>query len=147
MLSAQGGVEIEAVAEENPDAIAKIWVDPVDGLTEEACREWVAAAKLNPAATEGAVDILRKLYTAYTEGDADLVEINPLILTPDGRVHALDAKVTLDDNAEFRHPDYAAVRRHPGARRARAGRPREGPAVRRASTASSASSPTAPGWP
>ena len=106
MLSAQGGVEIEQVAEENPDAIAKIHVDPVDGLTEAQCREWVAAAKLNPAATEGAVDILMKLYQAYVDGDADLVEINPLILTPDGRVHALDAKVTLDDNAIFRHPDY-----------------------------------------
>jgi len=106
MLSAQGGVEIEQVAEENPDAIAKIHVDPVDGLTEAHCREWVAAAGLNPAATEGAVDILLKLYTAYVEGDTDLVEINPLILTPDGRVHALDAKVTLDDNATFRHPDY-----------------------------------------
>ena len=107
MLSAEGGVEIETVAEENPDAIAKIHVDPVDGLSEEACRAWVAAANLNPAATEGAVDILLKLYTAYVEGDADLVEINPLILTPDGRVHALDAKVTLDGNAVFRHEDYA----------------------------------------
>ncbi|HXH56382.1 ADP-forming succinate--CoA ligase subunit beta [Iamia sp.] len=103
MLSAEGGVEIEAVAETNPDAIAKTWIDPVDGLTEEAAREWVAAAKLNPQATEGAVDILRKLYTAYTEGDADLAEINPLILTPEGQVHALDAKVTLDANAAFRH--------------------------------------------
>jgi succinyl-CoA synthetase beta subunit len=111
MLSAQGGVEIEAVAESDPDAIAKIWIDPVDGLTEAACREWVLAAKLNPAATDGAVDILTKLYTAYTEGDADLVEINPLILTPDDRVHALDAKVTLDANAEFRHDlaEYAAT--------------------------------------
>jgi succinyl-CoA synthetase beta subunit len=111
MLSAQGGVEIEAVAEENPDAIAKIHVDPVDGLTEEQCREWVAAAQLNPDATEGAVDILLKLYRAYTEGDADLVEINPLILTPEGKVHALDAKVTLDENADFRHDwdAYAAV--------------------------------------
>jgi succinyl-CoA synthetase beta subunit len=106
MLSAQGGVEIEAVAESDPDAIAKIWVDPVDGLTEAACREWVLAAKLDPAATDGAVDILTKLYTAYTEGDADLVEINPLILTDDGRVHALDAKVTLDDNAAYRHPEW-----------------------------------------
>src|SRR3954466_8374063 len=106
MLSAQGGVEIEQVAEENPEAIARIHVDPVDGLSEAQCREWVAAAKLDPSATDGAVDILMKLYTAYTEGDADLVEINPLILTPDGRVHALDAKVTLDDNATFRHPDY-----------------------------------------
>jgi succinyl-CoA synthetase beta subunit len=106
MLSAQGGVEIEAVAEEDPDAIAKIWVDPVDGLTEDVCRAWVEAAKLNPAATEGAVDLLLKLYTAYVEGDADLCEVNPLILTPDGKVHALDAKVTLDGNSEFRHPDY-----------------------------------------
>lgn len=103
MLSAQGGVEIEAVAEENPDAIAKIWIDPVDGLDEATCREWVTAAALNPAATDGAVDILLKLYRAYVDGDADLVEINPLILKPTGEVHALDAKVTLDANADFRH--------------------------------------------
>jgi succinyl-CoA synthetase beta subunit len=103
MLSAEGGVEIETVAVENPDAIAKIWIDPVDGLTPEVAREWVLAAKLDPKATDGAVDILTKLYEAYVDGDADLVEINPLILTPDDRVHALDAKVTLDNNAEFRH--------------------------------------------
>lgn len=108
MLSAQGGVEIEAVAETDPDAIAKIWVDPVDGLTDEVARQWVAAAKLNPAATEGTVDILKKLYRAYTEGDADLVEINPLILKPTGEVHALDAKVSLDANSLFRHADYEA---------------------------------------
>jgi succinyl-CoA synthetase beta subunit len=107
MLSAQGGVEIEAVAAEDPDAIAKIWVDPVDGLTEEQARAWVAAANLNPQATEGAVAILLKLYNAYVEGDADLVEINPLILKPTGEVHALDAKVTLDGNSLFRHEDYA----------------------------------------
>jgi succinyl-CoA synthetase beta subunit len=106
MLSAKGGVEIEAVADEDPEAIAKIWVDPVDGLTEDQCREWVAAARLNPDATEGAVSLLLALWRAYTEGDADLVEINPLILTPEGKVHALDAKVTLDNNAGFRHPDY-----------------------------------------
>ncbi len=106
MLSAEGGVEIETVAEENPDAIAKIHVNPVEGLTEETCRAWVAAANLNPQATEGAVDILMKLYTAYTEGDADLVEINPLILKPTGEVHALDAKVSLDGNATYEHPDY-----------------------------------------
>ena len=106
MLSAEGGVEIEAVAEENPDAIAKIWIDPVDGLDEATARTWVEAAKLNPAATDGAVDILLKLYNAYTEGDADLAEINPLILKPTGEVHALDAKVTLDGNAVFRHPEY-----------------------------------------
>ncbi len=106
MLSAEGGVDIEQVADENPDAIARIWIDPVDGLDEEVARDWVQRAHLNPQATDGAVDILRKLYTAYVEGDADLAEINPLILTPDGRVHALDAKVTLDANSVFRHPDY-----------------------------------------
>jgi succinyl-CoA synthetase beta subunit len=106
MLSAQGGVEIETVAEENPDAIARLTIDPVDGLSEQTCRAWVEAAKLNPAATDGAVDILLKLYHAYVDGDADLVEINPLILTPDGKVHALDAKVSLDENARFRHPEW-----------------------------------------
>ena len=106
MLSAEGGVEIETVAVENPDAIAKIWIDPVDGLTEEVARAWVEAAKLNPAANDGAVDILLKLYEAYTKGDADLCEINPLILKPTGEVHALDAKVTLDGNAEFRHEGW-----------------------------------------
>ncbi len=106
MLSAQGGVEIEAVADKDPDAIAKIWIDPVDGLTESQARAWVEAAKLNQKANDGAVDILLKLYRAYVDGDADLVEINPLILKPTGEVHALDAKVTLDGNAIFRHPDY-----------------------------------------
>jgi succinyl-CoA synthetase beta subunit len=66
----------------------------------------VAAARLDPDATEGAVELLLALWRAYTEGDADLVEVNPLILTPQGKVHALDAKVTLDNNAVFRHPDY-----------------------------------------
>lgn len=106
MLSAQGGVEIETVAEADPDAIARIHIDPVEGLTEDACRDWVDAANLNPRAFDGAVDILMKLYTAYVEGDADLVEINPLILKPTGEVHALDAKVSLDGNATYEHPDY-----------------------------------------
>jgi succinyl-CoA synthetase beta subunit len=110
MLSAQGGVEIEQVAEENPDALARIHIDPVDGLTEKAARAWVESAKLDPAATEGAVDILLKLYRCYVDGDCDLAEINPLILTPDGKVHALDAKVTLDDNASFRHPEWDEFR-------------------------------------
>jgi succinyl-CoA synthetase beta subunit len=106
MLSAQGGVEIEQVAVDNPDALARINVDPVEGLNEPRCRAWVESAKLNPLATDGAVDILLKLYEAFVGADADLVEINPLILTPDGRVHALDAKVSLDDNARFRHPEW-----------------------------------------
>jgi len=106
MLSAQGGVDIEEVAATDPAAIAKIHVDPVDGLSEAQCRAWVEAAKLDDAAHDGAVDILMKLYEAYVDGDADLVEINPLILTTEGVVRALDAKVTVDDNAVFRHTDY-----------------------------------------
>jgi succinyl-CoA synthetase beta subunit len=106
MLSAQGGVDIEQVAASSPDAISKLHIDPAVGLTEARCREWVASAKLNPAATDGAVDILMKLYNAYVDGDADLVEINPLILTPEGKVHALDAKVSLDENAEYRHAEW-----------------------------------------
>ncbi len=107
MLSAQGGVEIEDVAKDNPDAISKIWVDPAIGLTDEALTAWVKGAKLNPKAEEGTIDILRKLYDVYITGDAALAEINPLILTPDGKVHALDAKVTLDEAAAFRHPEWA----------------------------------------
>jgi succinyl-CoA synthetase beta subunit len=109
MLSAKGGIEIETVAEEDADALARIEIDPVDGLTEAVARAWVADAKLDPKANDGAVDILLKLYRAYEDGDADLVEINPLILTPDGKVHALDAKVTLDDNAKFRHPEWSEL--------------------------------------
>ncbi len=108
MLSAEGGVEIEVIAEENPDAIAKIWIDPFIGLTREQCTAWVNDANLDEEARAGAVDILMNLYRAYVEGDTDLAEINPLILTPEGKVHALDAKVTLDENAEFRHPEWAA---------------------------------------
>ncbi|MDQ3146230.1 MAG: ADP-forming succinate--CoA ligase subunit beta [Actinomycetota bacterium] len=113
LLSARGGVDIEGVAAEEPGAIARIHIDPVEGLTDERCRAWVTEAGLDPAATEGTVDLLVKLYRAYTEGDADLVEVNPLILTPDGRVHALDAKVTLDDNAAYRHEwaEYEATQR------------------------------------
>jgi succinyl-CoA synthetase beta subunit len=106
MLSAQGGVEIEEVAATNPDAIARIHVDPVDGLTATQCEEWVSAAGLDDEARLGTVDILTKLYRCYEDADADLVEINPLILTTDGVVRALDAKVTLDANSVFRHPEY-----------------------------------------
>ncbi len=110
MLSAEGGVEIEQVAATSPQAIARIHINPVDGLSPEQARAWVDAAHLDPAARDGAVDILLKLYRCYVDGDADLVEINPLILTPEGKVHALDAKVTLDDSAAFRHPEWDEFR-------------------------------------
>ena len=138
MLSAQGGVEIEAVAEADPDAIARIWIDPVEGLTESACRAWVAAAGLtadasaanadaanaapvvNTAAdaanapsaaaadTAEAVEVLTRIYGAYADADADLIEVNPLIRTAVGSIVVLDAKITLDANSVYRHPGYAA---------------------------------------
>jgi succinyl-CoA synthetase beta subunit len=110
MVSARGGVEIETVAEEDASAIARLHIDPSVGLTEAQARQLVDEAGLDPEARDGAVGILLNLYRCYVEGDADLVEINPLILTPDGRVHALDAKVTLDDNAAFRHPEWDSFR-------------------------------------
>lgn len=106
MLSARGGVDIEEVAASDPGAVARLLIDPVDGLDEAAARSWVEAARLEPAAVEGAVEILLRLYEAFTEGDADLVEVNPLILTAGGRVIALDAKVSMDSSARFRHPEY-----------------------------------------
>jgi succinyl-CoA synthetase beta subunit len=106
MLSAEGGVEIEQVAAEHPEAIARLHVDPVAGLDAATARGWVDDAALDDAARAQAVDVLLALYRCYVEGDCDLAEINPLVLTTTGRVHALDAKVTLDDNARFRHPEW-----------------------------------------
>jgi succinyl-CoA synthetase beta subunit len=106
MLSAQGGVEIETVAETDPDAIVKRWIDPVDGFSLDEARRAVEDARLNPDAREQAAALLVQLYECYTLGDLDLAEINPLILTTDGVVRALDAKVTLEGNAAFRHPEW-----------------------------------------
>lgn len=107
MLSARGGVDIEEVAATEPEAIARMHVDPTVGLEQRAARQWVADAKLEPGVAEQAAALLMQLYRCYVEGDCDLAEINPLIVTTDGRVHALDAKVTLDDDAAFRHPEWA----------------------------------------
>ncbi|HZD67254.1 MAG TPA: ADP-forming succinate--CoA ligase subunit beta, partial [Acidimicrobiales bacterium] len=106
MVSAKGGVEIEQVAEEDPSAISRVHIDPVDGLTPDDADHLVSGAGLPERARAGTREALTQLYRCFVEGDADLVEINPLILTPDGRIHALDAKVTLDDNAAFRHPEW-----------------------------------------
>jgi succinyl-CoA synthetase beta subunit len=110
MLSAQGGVEIEAVAATDPDAIVTLHIDPVDGLSLDAARQAAIGAKIDDVAVEGVADMLVRLYRCFTEGDCDLAEINPLILRPDGGVHALDAKVSLDNNAAFRHPEWDEFR-------------------------------------
>jgi succinyl-CoA synthetase beta subunit len=109
MVSAKGGVDIEEVAATDPGAIARLHVDPVDGLSVTESAKLVAEAGLDEVARVQAADLLVKLYDCYVQGDCDLVEINPLILTTDGRVHALDAKVTLDDNAAFRHPEWGEL--------------------------------------
>ncbi len=110
MVSARGGIDIEQVAAEEPQAIARLHIDPVKGLSDADAKKLIDDAKLDEPAKQGAVEILKKLYTCFVQGDADLVEINPLVLTPDGRVHALDAKVSLDNNAEFRHPEWEEYR-------------------------------------
>ncbi len=110
LVSSQGGVEIEEVAASAPEAIKRLHVNPIDGFTEDEARRLVAEAEIDVQARQGVEETLLKLYRAYVDGDADLVEINPLILTTSGKVHALDAKVTLDDNAAFRHPEWEEFR-------------------------------------
>ncbi|MFZ9275038.1 MAG: ADP-forming succinate--CoA ligase subunit beta [Ilumatobacteraceae bacterium] len=107
MLSAQGGVEIEEVAAKDPTAIVKLHINPIDGLSAARARQAAVEAKIPERALDGVADILVKLYDCFTKGDCDLAEINPLILKPTGEVHALDAKVSLDNNAAFRHPEWA----------------------------------------
>ncbi len=107
MLSAEGGVEIEEVADKNPDAIVKIWIDPVKGFDQTACENWVKAAGLEGAAPN-LVELLMRLYEVFVQADADLVEVNPLIRTPAGVAHILDSKVSLDASSVFRHQDYLA---------------------------------------
>ncbi|MBM3798523.1 MAG: ADP-forming succinate--CoA ligase subunit beta [Actinobacteria bacterium] len=110
MLSAQGGVDIEEVAAKDPTAIVKLHIDPVDGITETTARQAAIDARIPAKAVDGVAKILVQLYRCFTEGDCDLAEINPLILKPTGEVHALDAKVSLDDNAAFRHPEWEEYR-------------------------------------
>ncbi|WP_298209676.1 ADP-forming succinate--CoA ligase subunit beta [Ferrimicrobium sp.] len=110
LLSSEGGVEIEEVAKTHPDAIARVHIDPLEGLTDAEAERVVAEAGIDEPARVGVAKVLMQLYQAFVEGDADLVEVNPLIIKTDGKVHALDAKVTLDDSASYRHPEWEAYR-------------------------------------
>ena len=107
MASVAGGVDIEEVAATRPEDLAKVPVDALTGVDEAKAREIVNAAKFPEAIVDQVVAILVKLWTVMVEEDATLVEVNPLVLTPDGRVLALDGKVTLDDNAGYRHSSHA----------------------------------------
>jgi succinyl-CoA synthetase beta subunit len=110
MLSTQGGVDIEEVAEKDPDAIARVHVDPLLGFQDFHARELAFKAGVDDDVVRGVTTLLSRLYDAYVAEELLLAEVNPLIVTPEREVRALDAKVTLDDNALFRHPDNAALR-------------------------------------
>jgi len=109
MASVEGGVEIEVVAEENPDALAKVSVDALEGVTPAKAAEIVAAAKFPADIADQVADVLQKLWTVFIKEDALLVEVNPLVKTGDGQIIALDGKVSLDENAAFRQPEHEAL--------------------------------------
>jgi succinyl-CoA synthetase beta subunit len=111
MLTTEGGVEIEQVAEENPDALARLHVDPLEGFQPYQGRRLIYGAGIDdPNEQKQILAIIQKLYRCFVDSDAMLCEINPLIVTPDGQVRALDSKFTVDDSALFRHPDIAEMR-------------------------------------
>lgn len=110
MVSTEGGMEIEKVAEETPEKIIKLAVDPAVGLQEYEARELAFALKLEGSQFRNAVSFFLALYKAYVATDASLAEINPLVVTKEGSVLALDAKINFDDNALFRHPDIMELR-------------------------------------
>jgi succinyl-CoA synthetase beta subunit len=107
MCSVEGGVDIEEVAATKPDRLARVPIDPLDGIDEQRAREIAAAGHLPEAVLDKAAQVIVKLWQTFEGADATLVEVNPLVLTGDGEVVAVDGKVTLDDNAVFRHPDFA----------------------------------------
>ncbi len=110
MVSTEGGVDIETVAEESPEKIQRVWVDPSIGLQPFQTRQLAFAMGLEGDAFKQAVSSIQGLYKAFEESDCTLAEINPLVQTPGGDIEAVDAKVNLDDNALFRHPDLEEMR-------------------------------------
>lgn len=106
MVSKEGGMDIEHVAATKPEALIKLWVDPAWGLADFQVRHAVQAAGIPAKAQRPMISMIKALVRAYLETDADLVEVNPVALTTDGRLIAADAKVSIDDNAMFRHPEY-----------------------------------------
>jgi succinyl-CoA synthetase beta subunit len=111
MLTTEGGIEIEQVAEEKPDALARLHLDPLEGFHPYQARRLIYGAGIDdPNEQKQILAIVEKLYRCFVESDAMLCEINPLIVTPNGEVRALDSKFTVDDSALFRHPDIAEMR-------------------------------------
>ena len=111
MLTTEGGLEIEQVAEQNPDALARLHVDPLEGFQPYQGRRLIYGAGIDdPNEQKQILAIVEKLYRCFVESDAMLCEVNPLIVTPEGEVRALDSKFTVDESALFRHPDIAEMR-------------------------------------
>jgi len=110
MVSTEGGVDIETVAEESPEKIQKVWIDPSIGLRPFHARQLAFAMNLEGKAFKQAVNTITGLYEAFEETDSTLAEINPLVQTPDGEIAAVDAKINLDDSALFRHSDLEEMR-------------------------------------
>jgi succinyl-CoA synthetase beta subunit len=108
IASIEGGVEIEEVARTNPDAVAKVSIDPQTGVDDAKAAEIVAATRFPAEVSDEAKEVVKKLWDVFIKEDASLVEVNPLVRLGDGHLEALDGKVTLDENAEFRHEDHAA---------------------------------------
>jgi succinyl-CoA synthetase beta subunit len=107
IASIEGGVEIEVTAVENPEAVAKISIDPLIGVDDVLAAEIVAATRFPAEVAEEAAAVVKLLWAVFIDEDATLVEVNPLVRLSDGHLQALDGKVTLDGNADFRHPDHA----------------------------------------
>ena len=110
MVSTEGGVDIETVAEESPEKIEKVWIDPSIGLQPFHARRLAFAMNLEGEAFKQAVKVITGLYETFEGTDSTLAEINPLVRTPSGDIAAVDAKIDLDDNALFRHPDLDDLR-------------------------------------
>ncbi len=106
MASVEGGMDIEEVAVTKPEALAKVPIDAIAGVNEAKAREIVDAARFPAEVADHVVDVVVTLWQAFVKEDATLVEVNPLVRDPDGRIVALDGKVTLDENASFRHPQH-----------------------------------------
>jgi succinyl-CoA synthetase beta subunit len=111
MLTREGGVDIEDVATNNPDALARLHINALEGYQPYQARRLIYGAGIDDANEQKQIlDIIGKLYRCFVESDAMLCEINPLVVTPDGQVKALDSKFTVDDSGLFRHPDVAGMR-------------------------------------
>ena len=115
MASVAGGMEIEDVAHNSPEKLARVGIDPNVGISKEKAREIVLAGQFPADVVDQVVDVLLKLWAAFVAEDATLMEINPLVKTSDGKVVALDGKVTLDENAGFRHPNHESLVDHDAA--------------------------------